>query len=484
MLNILVITPTASFGAFIQQVLEEDERYRPIIVSNSKQALEHISKGEHALAIIDANTKKQLRDTVKELRTKNPSIKIILIPPEDTDESDFSDLTPDGYLGKPFYVPAFMETIKTISAKDVTHPALPEETPPPWLQNVDRAAQHLTMLSLETAAQAALITKNSKIWAYAGQLSQLAVNELVQEITRYWDDNNKSDLARFIHLEATSAEYIIYATALSDHFILALAFEAEIPFSEVRAQAGKLARGLADIPMEEVVRRDSVLPTELPSWGGGTASPFANLFADLDLPPKNGTQETKPAPQLIAEEDKNAVLSPGKSIRVQEQDPPPNEEKEAQEQPSPPPLLEPPQEISKLRPISQGLHNLTYLYILIPRLPQHQLTGDIVSYLEKWMKRLCISFGWRLDYLLINPGYMQWEVAVSPKTPPYHLVKQLRQHTSRLIFEHFPNLAAENPSGEFWAQSHVIFSGKTVLPEFFIDDFIQKTRQEQGKMPQ
>lgn len=490
MMNIIVITPTASFGTLIQQVLEEDERYQPTITPNTKQALEYASKKEYSLAIIDADTINQLRDAVEKLRAKKPSIKIILIPPENSEETTFYDLAPDGYLGKPFYLPVFIETIEAVLAKGPAttkknaQPTPTKEETPSWLRDVDRAAQHLTRLSLETAAQAALITKNSKMWAYAGQLSQLAANELVQEITHYWDDNSKSDLARFIHLEATNAEYIIYATSLSNYFVLALAFEAEIPFSEVRTQAGKLARGLADIPAEEMVRRSAVSPSEMPSWGGGAASPFANIFDDLDLPHRDGVRDAKLMPTATAERETDADLSPGKSIRVQEQAPPQSEEKEAQDQPSPTPPAETSPEISKLRPISQGLHNLTYLYILVPRFPQHQLKGDLANYLKGWMKRLCVAFGWRLEDLTINPDYMQWEIAVSPKTPPYHLVKHLRQHTSQLIFEHFPKLAEENPSGKFWAQDHVIFSGKTVLSESFIHKFIQKIRQEQGNTTQ
>jgi hypothetical protein len=56
-----------------------------------------------------------------------------------------------------------------------------------WLQDATKAAQHLTRLTLESSAQAALITRKNNLWAYAGQLSQEAAKELAMTVTRHWD---------------------------------------------------------------------------------------------------------------------------------------------------------------------------------------------------------------------------------------------------------------------------------------------------------
>jgi hypothetical protein len=110
---------------------------------------------------------------------------------------------------------------------------------------VTKAAQHLTRLTLESAAQAALITRGNAMWAYAGGLSQDAANEIAVTVTRRWEGQKGSDLLRFIRLEATRAEHMLYATRLADDVVLALVFDAETPFSTIRSQAGKLADSLA-----------------------------------------------------------------------------------------------------------------------------------------------------------------------------------------------------------------------------------------------
>ena len=115
----------------------------------------------------------------------------------------------------------------------------------PWLSDATKAAQHLTRLTLESSAQAALITRGDNLWAYAGQLSQGAAKELAVTVTRHWDGQKGSDLLRFVRLEATKAEHMLYATRLADDVVLALVFDAETPFSTIRTQAGQLVNRLS-----------------------------------------------------------------------------------------------------------------------------------------------------------------------------------------------------------------------------------------------
>ena len=109
---------------------------------------------------------------------------------------------------------------------------------------MNKAAQKLTRLTLESSAQAALITRGKSLWAYAGGLSQETANELVQIVSRTSDEQKGGDLLRFARLETTRAEHMLYATTLTEGVILALVFDAETPFSTIRSQANLLARSL------------------------------------------------------------------------------------------------------------------------------------------------------------------------------------------------------------------------------------------------
>src|SRR6185436_4877386 len=147
-----------------------------------------------------------------------------------------------------------------------------------------KAAQHLTRLTLESSAQAALITRKENLWAYAGQLSQSAAKELGITVTRHWDVQKGSDLLRFVRLEATKAEHMLYATRLAEDVVLALVFDAETPFITIRTQAGQLVT-LLSTPvsegMEPHVEQRKYFPA---SYDAPTQELGEESNADLDIP--------------------------------------------------------------------------------------------------------------------------------------------------------------------------------------------------------
>ena len=125
------------------------------------------------------------------------------------------------------------------------------------------------------------------------------------------------------------------------------------------------------------------------------------------------------------------------------------------------------------------ISNLAYTAVLIPRLPHHVLDAGMAAQLERWLPQLSLAFGWNLESVEIDPGYMQWVVRLSPEVAPARMVESIRQHTSQRIFTAFTNLAQENPSGDFWAPGFVITSGAGALPAETLRDFITQVRQRQ-----
>jgi REP element-mobilizing transposase RayT len=425
-----------------------------------------------------------------------------------------------------------------------------ENDVPEWLQDVTRAAQHLTRLSLETAAQAALITRSDQLWAYAGELPQLAAEELARTVAHYWSRDGGSDLARFVRLEIVVGEFMLYATGLGGDYVLALAFETEMPFSEMRSQAGDLARRLA-IPPEEIPDPpdEDSSQTEKPSsddeidtsvhgdefweeedyafpddwrpdqgFSEGRQAFFEDLLSTIDVPAPNGdsiqhesshaevpklsvdedlekdfqadTQPSRPVTPLepleetrktavvdplsthLAETQRSSITQASQSYLV-ETHPTPAREKRGKNRPRQTTL-------EGFEPSTPTLHNLVYACVLIPRLPQHHLVGDLAIRLNQWVMQLSVTFGWRLEHLAIRPGYMHWMAVVKPATSPGFMVRNLRQHSSQRIFKEFPGIARDNPSEDFWAPGYLIVNGRDQLSQQLIQDFAAKTRRYQG----
>ena len=229
--NLLLVTADASFAKALHLGLEREGR-RLHLAKTRGEAVVRADEHNCALAFLDlALGERAIHETGTALRALKPTIKLVLFCDEETPPA-LDSLRPWTLLRKPYYLPDVLTMINEkstpIASLVQNRPIVAQTSDPalPWLQDVTKAAQHLTRLTLESAAQAALITRGNAMWAYAGGLSQEAANEIAVTVTRRWEGQKGSDLLRFIRLEATRAEHMLYATRLADDVVLALVFDA------------------------------------------------------------------------------------------------------------------------------------------------------------------------------------------------------------------------------------------------------------------
>ena len=133
-----------------------------------------------------------------------------------------------------------------------------------------------------------------------------------------------------------------------------------------------------------------------------------------------------------------------------------------------------------LESASPSLCSLSYACILVPRMPQDSIEGDLAGRLSEWTRQLCLAYGWRLDRLVLNAGYIEWLISIPPTVSPSTLMRIYRQQSSTRIFTDFPALARENPSGDFWAPGYLIMTSGQKPSEALVKDFIQQIRRRQG----
>lgn len=136
--------------------------------------------------------------------------------------------------------------------------------------------------------------------------------------------------------------------------------------------------------------------------------------------------------------------------------------------------------IHQLEPVSPALSQINYTCVLVPRLPQHYLTGGLADHLAQWVHQLCLAYGWRLEGIAVRPEYLQWTVQVAPSISPGNLVRIIRQRSSVHIFNQYPRLSEQNPSGDFWASGYLIISGSQPPSAQLLREYIIQTRKRQG----
>jgi DNA-binding NarL/FixJ family response regulator/REP element-mobilizing transposase RayT len=561
--SVLVITATSGFGELIQRTLEETGLYKVMLVDSDQEALLCIQTVAFNIAILDAELPGgSMIRMAANMRHKLPKMRLVIICSEDDPAYPAAvAFQPAGLLSKPFYFPDLLDVIakalqtpvestqiptaRAIQAAPTA--AIPAAPPAPeWLQDANWAARHLTRLSLESSAQAALIVRDGILWAYAGELSQTATNELVESLTAFWDidpglpaytpslRSQLNDMVRFIHLDATQGDYMLYATSLGQGMVLSLIFEADTPFSTIRSQASYLSRGLAappgtplppypkstravnqpvelqdaeayafvanlppildDVPPPSPHQRSPVPAGKehIPSWFEEASAPPSLTEAALshqspppikpvqiapEKPPTIHTDSTinKIPEQSFADKlplySENNEVHPSLASRVGDADGLPNPN---------PHVTEKTPMVPDLLPGSPTLHYLTYSCAIIPRLPQHQLGGDLAHLLQEWVPQLFMAFGWQMIDISVLPEYLQVIARVSPNTSAGSFVRIIRQQTSRRIFTAFPRIAQDNPSSDFWAPGYLILSSAQRPPEHVIRHFIDQTRTQQG----
>jgi len=503
---LLVISSDLPFGELIRRSLEATGRFVVGVTGEQEAAAIYAREFKPAMAFLDTSlAENDLLIIGAILRQTNPKI-IFVVLSEAGWHSALEELFPREYLSKPFNIPDLMEMMEKYfqTSTSMDTPSLENvgsKNDLPWLSDVTRAAQHLTRLTLESSAQAALITRADQLWAYAGQLPQPAARELAETLSRYWDHQEENDLVRFVRLVSTNAEHMLYATRLAEGMVLALVFDAETPFSTIRTQASQLVHSLSTSPLEEPLDDDltgskmdhnshSGILSDIPAPNPFPEPPTGSGYNFGPVVPKSRNESSTAVPLTSAglpdfrrEFSLAAQLKP--LVDTDQAGTPPVSFEEAVQpqgtiqETRPHSFTEGARKIV-LEPVSPAIYDLDYACLLVPRFPHHHITGDLLDRLGEWVPQICIAYAWRLEYISVRPEYLQWVVNVPPVTAPANLMRILRHHTSERIFAEFPRFKKENPSGEFWAPGYLIMGGSQPPPAQLIKDFIAQTRQKQG----
>jgi len=554
--TILVVTPESSFGEYISQNLTETGSFRIHTAKGKADALLTAENEGCKMALLDMELgEKAMLEISHSLRSLIPNLDLVILADEDLPPA-MDEIRPWVLLRKPFYAPDFIQLISAVPVvpdeeildtleelnkseniveKKSSSEQSPEALEIPWLNDVSKAAQHLTRLTLESSAQAALITREEELWAYAGQLSQDAANELASTVSRHWDGQKGNDLLRFVRLASTKAEHMLFASSMTTDVILALVFDAETPFSTIRSQANKLAHSLA-IAKPGPFEPEGRVPVSNGEQvqGESEADQFDESTGELDIPSIAEILDEIPSPSPPEHANSDISQSAGATLpstpisqkftqgpstessqafdltditRVNETVNQQNSLTDISEElaatvpskvqgkrpvtpiqrPAPGELDETiPHSIAEsvsrmgIEPASAAMAKLNYACLLVPRFTAHYLTGDLADGLSEWMPTICVAFGWRLEFLAVRPEYLQWIINVAPNTSPGELMRTMREQSSEKIFTNIPRLKRDNPSGDFWAPGYLIMGGIQPHPPQLVRDFIKQTRQRQG----
>jgi DNA-binding response OmpR family regulator len=289
-------------------------------------------------------------------------------------------------------------------------------------ERLAQAAVLLTQYSLESSAQATMLTRPGKLLAQAGDLPSVAMQRLFQVVDSAWmtSASSSDSLIRFITLPE-AGEFLLYSTQVEHDLILSMVFNANTSVRTIRRQARRLSESLDLVP-EEPAEEPPAAKT-LPSRPTDPRPP-AGLREAVAAGPS--TAERIAVPDLALEEEAGPYTA--------------------------------------------------YTCLWLPADPGVELLGDFADALHQWILDIADGSAWELHDLDIRPDYLVLSLSVPQKTLPDTAVTHLMDETARRSAKHFPDVV---DGAALWADGYYVVAPPRELSDREIARFITYQRQAQ-----
>ena len=134
-----------------------------------------------------------------------------------------------------------------------------------------------------------------------------------------------------------------------------------------------------------------------------------------------------------------------------------------------------------LEVVNQDRYSLSYTIFIIPQLSSFEVTGELIEALPKWLDEIFTKNGWKLEFVMVNPQYLQWALTVSTTVVASQVVIQVRNELSKLILATIDEPIDLKDSTDIWAHGYLLLHGIHQDPSGIIEQYIRLIREQQQK---
>lgn len=478
--NVLIVSPFSENGDLICRSISK----LPSVISKSVSTLHGIAKyidllieSDSILDLILFDMEigvARLRDSIFIVREKFPSVHITLIAKNGPSE-EMDSLKPWNLLRKPFVENDLLESIKStlnqkkISVIDGSFKDSVYENNPVWARDKKRLVTVMEDAMENLDAQEAILITANEIIASVGSLQANEKENCSQIIKEYMDFSGHGELIKQVKLSENS--YLVHALALTVGIIIALIFDPDTSYELIRGQTRNVAGKITKFALPEEVKNN-----QNDSDRKQITSPVNQLVME--------ETEKVAQPAKIKEFDQkrevenilvNPVFDKERTTRINLSDQNTkagldfsNKTSEAEKKEN---------KVRRNSIISVGLSQLPFTCLLIPRLNPKFIPDDIIEYLAEKTPLIFLSYGWKLNDILIKKDMMQWIAAIPPIISPAFQIKTIRRETSKLIFERFPKISMDGLMKDFWVPGYLVAIGSERISEQEKEELIENSQQ-------
>jgi len=239
---ILVVSPDTEFLQQLRSHLEEGGRYQVSVALSAHEALNLANSNFFEVAIVDG----ELDDIpvaafTRDLTALQSDLKILVFPPDNNPQHPVLDgVAINGFLTKPF---SGQEIGKALSSLFSDQP-IPnnlqvkevDDLVKQWLQIPETGGKKAEQILKATSALTILIIIKDQVIASAGPMDDGLMTNVTGFLSRYWKDEDNSELARYIKLDGDSRDQLIYATKLVSNLVLVMVYPMKATIQLVRRE--------------------------------------------------------------------------------------------------------------------------------------------------------------------------------------------------------------------------------------------------------
>ncbi len=287
-------------------------------------------------------------------------------------------------------------------------------------------ALRFMQLTIDAAAKAALLTRDSEVIAVAtsGSLDEATRTLALREIERIWrGENSTPSVFRPLQVNAETL-YLLYSTRSVDNLILSLIFPGDTSMRVIRQVARQLHEAMARVPDESKAEAAPI----------ASIAPLATL-PEITAPPAE-------SPDVVPEA--------------------------AQTLPSRPTDLRPPQGLREATPSAPPpAPPLAFTLALLPY--EAPLATEITEMLPRYLEEIAAAEAWQLEGLEIQPTHVSLQLSIPATLTPSVAAERLIRGTTE-----------RTGSDTLWLDACYIITPSRSLTQRELAEFVEYARLVQG----
>ena len=101
-------------------------------------------------------------------------------------------------------------------------------------------------------------------------------------------------------------------------------------------------------------------------------------------------------------------------------------------------------------------YKIAYHFVWCPKYRKNILVGQIASFVESEIRRLCTENRWEIGALHVQEDHVHLFLSASPRIAPALIANTLKGISARQVFKQYPDVKKQVWGGSFWSRSYYV----------------------------